>query len=54
MAKQGKELGDRSKERSKTFPGIANAMAIQWAGEAEIYNVQPPNDMQCGVRKNNI
>lgn len=30
MAKQGKELGDRSKERSKTFPGIAKAMAEQW------------------------
>ena len=22
--------------------------------KAEIYNVQPPNDMQCGVGKNNI
>jgi hypothetical protein len=32
-AKQGKELGDRSKERSKTFPGIAKAMAMQWAGK---------------------
>lgn len=31
MAKQGKQLGDRSKERSKTFPGIAKAMAKQWA-----------------------
>jgi hypothetical protein len=31
MAKQGKELGDRSKERSKTFPGIAKAMATQWS-----------------------
>lgn len=30
MAKQGKQLGDRSKERSKTFPGIAQAMAQQW------------------------
>lgn len=30
MAKQGKELGARSKERSKTFPGIAKAMAEQW------------------------
>ncbi len=29
-AKQGKELSDRSKERSKTFPGIAKAMAEQW------------------------
>lgn len=26
---------DRAKERSKTFPGIAKAMAKQWAGEAE-------------------
>lgn len=26
---------DRAKERSKTFPGIAKAMAEQWAGEAE-------------------
>ena len=25
----------RAKERSKTFPGIAKAMAEQWAGEAE-------------------
>ena len=32
MAKQGKELGHRSKERSKTFPGIAKAMAEQWGG----------------------
>ena len=31
MAKQGKELGDRSRERSKTFPGIAQAMAVQWS-----------------------
>lgn len=30
MAKQGKQLGDRSRERSKTFPGIAHAMADQW------------------------
>jgi len=30
MAKQGKELGDRSRERSKTFPSIATAMAEQW------------------------
>jgi hypothetical protein len=30
MAKRGKELGDRSRERSKTFPGIARAMAEQW------------------------
>lgn len=30
MAKQWKELGDRSRERSKTFPGIAKAMAEQW------------------------
>lgn len=29
-AKRGKELGDRSMERSKTFPGIATAMAQQW------------------------
>jgi len=33
MAKQGKELGYRSKERSKTFPGIAKAMAEQWGGK---------------------
>lgn len=26
---------DRSKVRSKTFPGIARAMAEQWAGEAK-------------------
>jgi hypothetical protein len=26
---------DRSKERSKTFPGIARAMAEQWAGPCE-------------------
>ena len=32
MAKKGKELGDRSKERSKTFLGIAKAMAEQWGG----------------------
>ena len=25
---------DRAKERSKTFPGIAKAMAEQWAGQA--------------------
>lgn len=29
-AKQGKQLGDRSRERSKTFPGIAKAMSEQW------------------------
>ena len=27
---------DRGKNRSKTFPGIGRAMAIQWAGEAKI------------------
>ena len=27
--------GDHSKNRSKTFPGIAKAMAEQWAGEAD-------------------
>lgn len=27
--------GDRAKNRSKTFPGIAKAMAEQWAGKAE-------------------
>ena len=32
LARQGKELGDRSRERSKTFPGIAAAMAMQWGG----------------------
>lgn len=26
---------DRAKERSKTFPGIARAMAEQWAGQAK-------------------
>lgn len=30
--KRGK---DRAKERSKTFPGIARAMAEQWAGQCE-------------------
>ena len=29
-----KTLEDRAKLRSKTFPGIAKAMAEQWAGEA--------------------
>lgn len=31
LAKQGKDLGVRSKERSKTFPGIAFQMAAQWS-----------------------
>ena len=26
---------ERAKERSKTFPGIARAMAEQWAGKIE-------------------
>ena len=26
--------GNRAKERSKTFPGIAKAMAEQWGGQA--------------------
>jgi len=26
---------------------------IKWRKKAEIYNVQPGNDMQCGVGKNN-
>ncbi len=30
MAKQGKTLDVRSQERSKTFPGISRAMALQW------------------------
>jgi len=30
-AKHGKKFGERSKERSKTFPAIAKAMAIQWS-----------------------
>jgi hypothetical protein len=30
---QGFSNGDRAKHRSKTFPGIAKAMAEQWAGE---------------------
>jgi len=29
-AKQGNDLAIRSKERSKTFPGIAQSMATQW------------------------
>lgn len=29
----GFKSGDRAKHRSKTFPGIAKAMAEQWAGE---------------------
>lgn len=29
------EDGDRAKHRSKTFPGIAKAMAEQWAGRCE-------------------
>ena len=29
---------DRAKERSKTFPGIARAMALQWAGDARRQN----------------
>lgn len=29
-----KRSADRAKERSKTFPGIARAMAEQWAGDA--------------------
>ena len=46
---------ERSKLRSKTFPGIAQAMSSQWGSYlAEIYNVKPPNDMQCGGGKNNI
>lgn len=37
-AKQGKELGDRSRERSKTFMGIARAMGEQWGAYLhEIY-----------------
>lgn len=28
---------ERAKARSKTFPGIARAMATQWAGQAECY-----------------
>lgn len=31
LAKQGSDLGVRSKERSKTFPGIAANMASQWS-----------------------
>lgn len=27
--------GEDAKERSKTFPGIAKAMAEQWAGKME-------------------
>lgn len=30
---------DRQKERSKTFPGIANAMAEQWGNLIEVCNV---------------
>lgn len=30
---QGFKNGERAKSRSKTFPGIAKAMAEQWAGE---------------------
>ncbi len=37
-AKQGKELSVRSIERSKTFPGIAEAMADQW-GKTESYEL---------------
>lgn len=29
---------DRAKNRSKTFPGIAKAMAEQWAGQCEVDN----------------
>jgi hypothetical protein len=31
---QGFKIDDRAKIRSKTFPGIAKAMAEQWAGQA--------------------
>lgn len=31
---QGFKDGERAKSRSKTFPGIAKAMAEQWAGQA--------------------
>lgn len=32
--------GDRAKHRSKTFPGIAKAMAEQWVGSCEVLNNQ--------------
>jgi hypothetical protein len=33
---------DRSKLRSKTFPGIAEAMAIQWGIENPVYQKEFP------------
>lgn len=32
----------------------AELIEMQYIVEDEIYNVQPPNDMQCGVGENNI
>lgn len=37
---------DRAKERSKTFPGIAKAMAEQWAGQV-VTSHQIPNNAEC-------
>lgn len=38
----GKAYGgtDRQRDRSKTFPGIANAMADQWGTQSEVSNYQ--------------
>ena len=33
---------------------VGRSYPIEFCEKAEIYNVQPPNDMQCGVGKNNI
>jgi hypothetical protein len=32
---------ERAKLRSKTFPGIARAMAEQWAGDNRVFDVKP-------------
>ena len=47
---RGVFTADRAKNRSKTFPGIAKAMAMQWAGPIEEANHVTGNELQKAVR----
>ena len=42
------------KEKTNGMMQVINRMFKLDCSSAEIYNVQPKNDMQCGVGKNNI
>ena len=43
--------GEDAKNRAKTFPGIAKAMAEQWAGNIKKKNAQNIGKKECSVQE---